>query len=131
MIINIIDSEHKVTKAGVPFMRFATSQGWVSCFDEPTFKAVDKCKGGSADVEVSKSGTYTNISKFLRAVGSDEAVVESKKPGGVNGQKAMYVSYAKDVFCAMIPSAVEKDIPAPQVMEQSIELVKLAMNSFD
>jgi len=128
MIINIIDSEHKVTKAGVPFMRFATSQGWMSCFDKPTYEAVNKCVNGSADVEVSQSGNYKNIAKFLKAVTGEEGAVAVNVK--TNGQSAMYVSYAKDIFCAMLPEAVKKEIAGPEVMEMSIDLVKQAMAEF-
>ena len=113
MILNILGLENKTTKTGKPYTRFNTSQGWMSCFDTATIDAVSAYEGKSVDVEISESGDFKNIKKFIRAVGESETPVveEQQLPRAItnqlpkaNGQSAMYVSYAKDLFIAMIES---------------------------
>ena len=78
-------------------------------------------------------------------MGEPQASVPVEKPGEIpgkrfpsdmpsmgktsNGQSAMYVSYAKDIFCALVQDKATK-MDDNEVMKLSIELVKQAQAAF-
>ena len=141
--IEILGSEHKITKAGKPFMRFNTSLGWMSCFDEKESKKLKEFEGGIASCELVESGEFKNIKKCYGA-GSEEVgkvTIDGqevdmppqviKMNGNVvpKNTTTMYVSYAKDIFCALL--AWDKDAKIDESMETAIVLVKQAKEAFE
>ena len=138
--LEIIDFEHKITKAGRPFVRFNTTDGWISCFDKNEFDELMKFKGKAACVEVVKSGDFSNIKKChgeATEIPEDyEDKVEVVKPGNVpqSGSKhaTMYTSYAKDIFVAMLPFYKDDlDVTETECMQHAIKLVKQAKAAFE
>lgn len=127
--LEIIDYEDKKTQAGKRYTRFKTSDGWVSCFDIKTIDELKKWEGKTASVEIVTSGDFSNIKKcYGNAVSEDSEEVEVEKIGkSFNRNTTMYVSYAKDIFCALVDK--EKDIP--DQMESAIALVKRAKEAFE
>jgi len=114
-ILEILDFEDKKTNAGKLYVRFKTSEGWMSCFDKKSNEELKKLKDKSANCEISESGDFKNIKKFLsESSGIENENIETEKPGvpqetkvsNVSSVKSdfpqsMKVAYAKDVFCAM------------------------------
>ena len=129
--LEIQEFEEKKTQAGKEYTRFKTSEGWMSCFDSKSSKALKELKGKVAAVEVIQSGEFQNIKKFYSE--GDSASEDSKEVEVVkvssNGKKEMYVSYAKDIFCAAFKGHEEED--PKQIMEHSINLVKQAKKAFE
>lgn len=105
--IKILDFEDKETKTGKKYIRFKTSEGWMSCFDTKSNEALKKLKGNSANIEIIEQGDFKNIQRFLGpASESVDAKVEKVEKVPQNGlkqefPKSMKVSYAKDAFCAI------------------------------
>jgi hypothetical protein len=101
--IEILDFEDKETQAGKKYVRFKTSEGWMSCFDANSFNELKKVIGKKANCEIIEKGEFKNIKKFLETV--DEDSVETVKIGENSGKtefpNSMKVAYAKDVFCAV------------------------------
>jgi len=101
--IEILDFEDKETQAGKKYVRFKTSEGWMSCFDANSFNELKKVIGKKANCEIIEKGEFKNIKKFLETV--DEDAVETVKIGENSGKtefpNSMKVAYAKDVFCAV------------------------------
>jgi hypothetical protein len=101
--IEILDFEEKETQAGKKYVRFKTSEGWMSCFDANSFNELKKVIGKKANCEIIEKGEFKNIKKFLETV--DENAVETVKIGENSGKtefpNSMKVAYAKDVFCAV------------------------------
>lgn len=56
-------------------------------------------------------------------------VVKKTAQNGSNGQKAMYVSYAKDIFVKLADS-IEPNESYKNIMDLSINLVKQAQEAF-
>ena len=99
-VLEILDFEDKTTNAGKEYTRFKTSEGWMSCFNNKTIPAIKKLVGKIVSVEVKKAGSFQNIEKLVEEVKNGTEKVEEVKVKTNN--KEMYVSYAKDVFCAVI-----------------------------
>ena len=138
--LEILDYEDKKSQAGKRFVRFKTSEGWMSCFDTTASDALKELEGRTASVEVVQSGEFFNIKKcYGIPEDKDMNEVEVEKigrpsenkdfPKSKNSQASMYVSYAKDIFCAVFKGHEEED--PKQIMEQSINLVKQAKEAFE
>ena len=133
-IIQIEEVEDKTTKAGKKYKRFKTSVGWVSCFDSVAFEALTKLVGFNAEVELVEKGEFKNISACY-GTDAGEAQVEVKKVPqetkvSNKSHTTMYVSYAKDIFCAL-ESRQTEGIETKELMNQAIELVKQAKEAFE
>ncbi len=143
----IEDYEDKKTKDGKRYVRFKTSEGWMSCFDSVSNDALKAFENKTACCEVVESGDFSNIKKCY---GVAEEISESipsipdqkpevVKPGevvpknNVVGKNAtMYTSYAKDVFVAMTTGREPTTIDQAKIgMEQAIALVKQAKEAFE
>ena len=128
--LEIIECEHKITKAGKPFMRFQTNEGWMSCFDVKEIEKLKKFKGQTASVEIIESGEFSNIKKcYGEEQDEDKEEVEVERPvkSAKNGsQGAMYTSYAKDIY-----GYLDQSIPHVERMEIAIKLVKQAKEAFE
>ena len=141
-ILEILDFEDKKTQAGKSYVRFKTSEGWMSCFDGKSSEEIKKFKGANVNVEVIESGEFKNIKKFLgKASESPEVSVE--KPGkiveNVSNNKfptSMKVSYAKDCFCALVTRISQakfdnfSDEEIEHLMEIAINCVNKASTCF-
>ena len=137
--LEIIECEHKITKAGKPFMRFQTNEGWISCFDVKEIEKLKKFKGQVASVEIIESGEFSNIKKCYGEEQDEDKpeVVKMSKSKGfevfgkekVHNGAAMYTSYAKDIFCALITTQKIDSIEGCRQM--SIELVQSFKEAFE
>ena len=135
--LEILDFEDKKTNAGKRYVRFKTSDGWMSCFDSASCENLKKFKDKIASVEIIESGEFKNIKKCY-GESSDEDLedVVPEKPGEPSAPKApnrnttMYVSYAKDIFCAIQESYNKENATFKDVMNDCIDLVKQAREAF-
>lgn len=127
--------EEKETQKGKKYHLFETNEGKMSCFDDDLAKILVAQVGKNINVDYSQTpdGKFKNIKKFLSLADSVEVVKMSDKFAEAREKKntTMYVSYAKDIFCALIESAKENKVPADEVMEMSISLVKQAQTAFE
>jgi len=145
--LNIEGFEDKMAKSGKQYTRFLTSDGWMSCFEEPTIASLKEQKGKAVSVTVATSTqndkTYKNIRAFH---GQAEAQPEPytagtrttlpvSTPCTNNKNGSMYASYAKDIFVAINEnglsrirnrSAIAADTTSEQIMAEAILLVKQA-----
>lgn len=140
-VLSIEECEIKKTKNGKEYGRLKTNEGWMSCFDMESVNAIKGLKAGSKiNVEVVESGEFQNIKKFLGEA-SEEIIskvdkVINKKEEKRNEKKEMYISYAKDCFCAIvtrISQAKFDDMNKEEVLELmnlAIEAVKKAEEEF-
>ena len=137
--LEILEIEPKLTRDGKEqkYWRFKTNEGWMSCFDETASKQLRAFIGKVACVDVIDSGDFKNIRKCYGAMMDEELIPnpdekpEVVRPGEVvkgatsNSHTTMYVSYAKDIFCAMLEKGNKAD------MDDAIELVKQAKEAFE
>jgi len=131
--IEILDFEDKTTNAGKPYVRFKTSEGWMSCFDGKSNEELKKLKGNSANCEVIESGEFKNIKKFHGPASETPDTTPEKVPQETkgsrfhsNGKKEMYISYAKDVFCAVCSRISQSEFDGMSE-EERLELAELAI----
>lgn len=159
--IKILKHENKTSKEGKDYTRFNTSAGWVSAFDGEIIDELKKGTGRTVSVELatSEDGKFKNIRKFygLVAPGLEELkqaneeteelieqvtkVIKPEQFGkSVYQPTSMYVSYAKDIFCALLenikPTTADFNVEMAKVafrnvMQESIELVKQAHKAFE
>ena len=135
--LSILDIENKVTAAGKPYARVSTEDGWMACFNVKAVEELKKLINKNASVEVIQKGEYFNIDKCYGEAEMSNGPVnapvekvpqEMKVP---NGQAAMYVSYAKDIFVKMLEVQKGQDIDAIKDMDIAISLVKQAQEAFN
>jgi len=160
--IKILKHENKTSKEGKDYTRFNTSQGWVSAFDTDIIEDLKKAEGRTASVELatSEDGKFKNIRKFYGIVAhgleekqeeevGEDGLVSFEKPKVIKPEQlgksvyqptSMYVSYAKDIFCALLenikPTTADFNVEMAKVafrnvMNESIELVKQAHKAFE
>ena len=132
--IKIIDFETKESKEGRIYHRFKTSEGWMSCFEKDFVEILKQNVGKYVVCEVVEVNGFKNIkSVSQKETGeSKRRFVEDNKPTisprEVIDKPSFYVSYAKDVFIALLgkyPAAEEN-----KAMEKAIELVEQARKAF-
>ena len=153
--LEILKCEHKITDAGLPYMRFQTSEGWMSCFNSKANEELKKQVNHLVCVNVvespSKDGSrvFMNITEFhgppeqgvsttVINQGAPKEEFPVVKPGmpvkEPKNHATMYVSYAKDVFCRL-SDIDNKDgnprSPVDDVIKQSIEVVKSFKTAFE
>jgi len=109
-----------------PYTRyvFTVNEKKYSTFDEGIY-ALFKV-GDTVDIEGEMKGKFFNMENMKLAEG-DAAIPEKVAEKGSNGQTAMYVSYAKDIFCALYTIEYDEKI----IMQQAIDLVKQAKTAFE
>ena len=142
-ILEILEFEDKKTQAGKAYVRFKTSQGWISCFDKESCDELKKLCPGFADVELKQVGNFKNIVKF-RGVASegDDVVVEkvgkvAQDVSKVGFPSSMKVAYVKDVFCAMCTRISQTQFDGMNeeerlgLMDLSIKVVEKAIKAFE
>ncbi len=147
--LEIIESENKATNAMKPYVRFKTSEGWMSCFD---LKECEKLKGyigKIACVEVAESKVMRNGEEVIfhnikKCYGNEDVNIDVEKPiaakvtitqqNVVPKNASMYVSYAKDVFCQIWEKRNTKEndpYAFKEVMNVAINLIKQAKEAFE
>ena len=139
--LQILEFEGKQTKAGKPYTRFKTNEGWMSCFDGIASEALKKLGEACVEVEETKSAdsdrVFYNIKKCY---GDVQEIDMSKMPKEVpvekisrstNGTGSMYAAYAKDIFCVLMEHYAGKNADSDAIMAESINLVKQAKAAFD
>jgi len=146
--VRIEGYEDKLAKTGVPYTRFKTNEGWMSCFESELAKKLKGLKGQivSVNIAIDEERGFKNIRTINGVYEEDksqqkikeEVVMKGDKPinGGIvpkNNTTAMYVSYAKDIFCAMVGSPIwqKSDLTQKEKMQVAIELVKQAREAFE
>ncbi len=156
--LEILDFEDKKTQKGIRYTRFKTNEGWMSCFNAVAYEALKDFEGKTACCDVIQKGDFLNIEKCYGEAESIEPNEITKwpdekpevvRPGGftkgaIEGAKrianigkyeptSMYVSYAKDVFVAMMEKATGNITHdnAKDTMNECIELVKQAKEAFE
>ena len=144
----IEDYEDKKTKDGKRYVRFKTSDGWMSCFDTKSNDALKAFENKTACVEVVESGDFKNIKKCYGAAEELEDIgaineemdkkVEVVRPGEVkkNGRNPYDkdpVGLAVEIFCALTDAIATSGTaqPAKEMMNQAIELVTQAKKAFE
>jgi len=128
--IEILDFEDKKTQGGKSYTRFKTSQGWMSCFDAKSINDLKKkVNQGMVTVDLTESGEFKNIKKFLGE--NEEAEEESKKSVPKNEfPESMKVAYAKDVLCSIIGRISQQKFDDEFVEDEKIlQLAKMATNA--
>ena len=100
--------------------------------------AIMKMKLHPAPWTLTKAEAWKLMDDNKRGVsnGKVDAPVErpqDNKPKSANGHTAMYVSYAKDLFCAMVDARVKAGdkTAVENCMKESIELIKQAKEAFE
>ena len=145
--LEILESENKATNAMKAYVRFKTSEGWMSCFD---LKECEKLKGyigKIACVEVGESKVMRNGEEVIfhnikKCYGNEDVNIDVEKPiaakvtitqqNVVPKNTTMYVSYAKDVFCELYKALSNDAIYNPkEQMEDAINLIKQAKTAFE
>ena len=148
--LKIIKHENKTGKGGRDYTRFQTSNGWMSAFDDELIEDLKAAEGRIVSVEVAESDKgFFNIRKFYGIdatakelddeIESCDKLIDAIDPKKGNSDKtvpvkdksiytptSIYVSYAKDIFCAMF-----KEGNAEETMQRCIALVKQAHKAFE
>lgn len=133
--LEIKDFEDKTTQAGKKYVRFNTSEGWMSCFDSKTSNELKEHIGENVNVNVKIDDEkgFTNILKYLGAMNNtendEEKLVKTAVMTNLSGFPiSMKVAYAKDLFCVLINDGSEKGME--DAMRVSINLIKQAEAAF-
>ena len=131
----INEFEERKTTKGVPFWRFGTDKGWLSCFDiklkEILLKEMDKPEGIYLMVDNNSQG-FMNV-KGLSSIEipKKENNVLSSLPPVLSNMNSIYTSYAKDLFIALLNRLeTHEKINYDDLMKRSVELVQFARTSF-
>jgi hypothetical protein len=143
----IIDVEHKVSKAGVPYVKAKLDNNkWYSCFEDDVKESLIKFKGGMAVIGlVAREGSdFVNIvscgeSEGLRNVvvtpqiESVDAKPTPKAPVSTknNTDKNCELMTAKDLFINMVDMDKYNSIDKTELMILACDLVKLARLELD
>ena len=141
--LTVEDFEDKKYGSGKRYTRFKTSEGWISSFDKKTIESLKDAGGDEVSVEiVTGDDDREKITKFFGDAeesdddeASDEEIDKTpKKPkeafSGIDyNPTTMYVSYAKDVFCAIQATEQASD-DLIQDMKVAVDLVKQAHKGF-
>jgi hypothetical protein len=141
--LRIEDFEDKKTKDGKRYSRFKTQEGWMSCFDHKVCETLKELpKDSEVCLEIAKSEpnedgkVFSNI-RGISQKGNTESQPASEKASSVapkgnysGNTTTMYVSYAKDIFCALIEKENANKL-WDEMMKDAINLVKQAKTAFE
>ena len=58
--------EDKLSKIGRKFMSIITSEGVMSCFEDPVKRDLQECVGKEAEIEVQERGNFKNITRVYK-----------------------------------------------------------------
>ena len=107
-----------------------------STFDEKIakeFKVGDHIKVNLKKKEDSKYWNMQSMTMAEKGTEDISNVQPEKVVSSPDRNKTMYVSYAKDIFCALITSETKKDFSGDELkngMKNAIELIKQAKEAF-
>lgn len=134
--------QQKLSTKGQPYWTYKANGKTYGCWDKEAAEHIAKAvlDGKSVQVEITENESngqkFRNIQKFVNVVdhAASMPVIASSASKGMNST-AMYVSYAKDIFIAMVEKAETSDFQNSEatewLMSQSIALVKLAKSAFE
>lgn len=135
----------KESKAGRKYFSVKTDQGDYSCFEFVIIKVLKENIGKKIEFETSynkkdNGQVFKNIRRIIQIVGNENV---SSKPSSNNPNNfeqitearsmkdtSIYTSYAKDIFLEMLSMDKEEGIPAKELMQAAVDLVKQARDSF-
>lgn len=131
MKINLVfmGKEEKVAKNNRPYTRYNTSDGkWYTCFDTKVKEVLDSAVGKDSVVECEVDGNVIKWTEFMTLNPKAENVFPASKISDKNN--TMYVSYAKDIFIALLTADAKLNITNKEIMDLSINLIKHAKEAF-
>lgn len=138
-IIEIRGISIKEGKTGQQYFSIETDQGIVTCFEKPIVDELKKNVGNHVKVEIAENAKgFRNLRKFLGIATKTEVQAKPQAEPRADlfaeardsKNKAMFVSYAKDIFLEILKSKMPEE-PETAVMIRAIKLVKMAIQSFD
>ncbi len=139
--VKIEDFEDKKAANGTRYTRFKTSDGWMSCFDKKTIEALKQLEGEtvSLNITVDEEKGWKNIKGLVGKAESDgkplKAIESERKPLLTSNDyepTSMYVSYAKDIFVALLESTPKgSELDVNDVMRIAIDRVIQAKKAFE
>ena len=141
-IINFGDKQGKNKN----FTWFKTDKGIMNCFDTNIIEDLKKIEGRTASVEVEENNGYKNITKFNGCVAGSNGKMDKKPISPKDFGKeikeslksakyeptSMYVSYAKDVFIALVNKSelAQNKLTANNNMKLACDLIKKMREEF-
>ena len=134
--LTILEHEDKTAKNGRDYTRFKTENGWMSCFELDVIKALKENEGKMCEVVIAKSDNgFTNIRGFVKVTeGSAKTDIEEENEAKpfkkVIDHKSMYISYAKDIFCAICTRISQATFDNMNEKER-ISLMDLSLKAID
>ena len=97
-VIEILEFENKETTKGKPYVRFNTSEGWLSSFDGKANEELKKLKGKKAKVKIKTSGDFKNIAGFIEE-SEEEVKVKTEKISDVKIKREFPSPLIKNLKC--------------------------------
>lgn len=127
-ILTIEGMEIREAKNGRKYKQYTTSEGKINCFVEEAIKELDKNIGNQVEVELAKTGDFTNITAFHKVM----EVKQEKLELNNSKEQGIYTSYAKDIYISLVGMCVasDKEFKPKEMMKEAIELVKQAKEGF-
>ena len=126
--VNIMGAEDKLTQTGKTYTNFKTNLGSMNCWEAELSTTLKGFIGKSVEISYLEKGNYKNIvgvNVNSAAAPKLPAINELKEPVA-DKKKEMYVSYAKDCFCAII-TRISQDKFDKYTEEQIAKLMDLAI----
>ena len=138
--IQIKAIEEKVSTAGKPYFLITTDQGVISCWDAVMALALKASIGKSLNCDIIEKGQFKNIKKILphfepQRVGTEQNAevvkryVDNFAAARMVKNQSYFISYAKDVFCALVAVKLPTESYA-DVVKQSVEIVQQIAKNF-
>ena len=124
-LIDVFKHENKTSKEGKDYTRFNTSEGWVSAFDDEVIEKLKQAENKNAEVELVESDkgfkNIRNVYNITTETKTQQTEKQDEKllPKGKYNPTSMYVSYVKDL------------VVAGKTLDEAIEIIKKAQNSFE
>ena len=138
--IRIDAIQEKVSTAGKPYFLITTDKGIISCWDAVMATALKASIGKSVNAEIAEKGQFKNIKKILpdmqpQRVGTEanaevvKRYVDNFAAARLVKNQSYFISYAKDVFCALVAIKLPTESYA-DVVEQSVIIVNNIAKNF-
>jgi hypothetical protein len=129
MKIKIDKTQNKVSKNDKVYLKVNDKY---TCFEQDIIEKIKENMGKEMNLKVEESNGYFNIRGILNDNEIDETPKQQERTEeqkGNNRHSTMYVSYAKDIFCALVPNNEKYSVE--ELMGLSIGLVKQAKKHFE
>lgn len=138
--ITINAIQEKVSTAGKPYYLITTDKGLISCWDAVMATVLKASIGKSLNAEVAEKGAFKNIKKILpffeaQRVGTEanaevvKRYVDNFAAARMVKNQSYFISYAKDVFCALV-AIKSKEVSYQDVVDQSVKIVEEIAKNF-